>query len=260
MRSSRLSARESTRLRVGTAGWSIPRETAGLFPAVGPVLSRYAAILPGVEINTSFYRPHRRATYERWAKETPPGFAFAVKAPKSVTHEARLRDAKDLVRCFLDEIAGLGGKLGPVLIQTPPSLPFDDDALRFLELWRSYFDGETAWEPRHRTWFTSEADSALEGYMVARVAADPALGPEAARPGGWSGLAYLRLHGSPQVYASAYVEERITELTAPLRDHPNAWCIFDNTQFGAATRDALTLSDSLRRGIQVTETRGGGDN
>lgn len=165
--------------------------------------------------------------------------------PKAVTHEARLQDCEDAIERFIDEISGLGAKLGPVLIQTPPSLRFDGNLPQFLNLWRSRFMGETVWEPRHRTWFTPEAEAILSEYQVARAAADPALVPEAARPGGWRDLAYIRLHGSPQVYASAYGPERVAELAAPILSQANAWCIFDNTQFGAATRDALILHDQV---------------
>ena len=75
----------------------------------------------GVEINSSFYRPHRLSTYQRWADDVPDHFRFAVKMPKTITHEGRLRDVAEPLQRFLGEIAGLGDKLGPVLIQLPPA-------------------------------------------------------------------------------------------------------------------------------------------
>ena len=85
---------------VGTAGWSLPREAQPHFPAEGTHLTRYAARLPAAEINSSFYRPHRPATYAKWAASVPPGFRFAVKVPRVITHERRLADAGTLAAHF----------------------------------------------------------------------------------------------------------------------------------------------------------------
>ena len=234
-------------IRIGTAGWSLPRAVADRFPGEDALLMRYARVLPAVEINSSFYRPHRRETYVRWAASTPPGFVFAVKAPRSVTHEGRLKDLGPLDR-FLGEIAGLGDRLGPVLVQLPPSLAFDATAERFIDGWRGLYDGPTVLEPRHASWFTDAVGARLEAARIARVAADPALVPDAAKPGGWRGLTYLRLHGSPRMYASAYGPERLDAVARMLAARPpgtDGWCIFDNTMFGAALADALALTDRL---------------
>ncbi|MDB5457826.1 MAG: hypothetical protein JWP92_3411 [Caulobacter sp.] len=236
-------------IRIATAGWSVPRAVAEAFTAEGSVLRRYASGLNAVEINTAFYRPHRRATYERWAADTPADFAFAVKAPRTMTHERRLRDCAVPMAAFLDEIAGLGGKLGPVLLQLPPSLAFDaPTAEAFLDLWRGRFGGATVLELRHASWFTDPVDALLTRFEIARVAADPALSPRAARPGGWPGLVYYRLHGSPVMYDSPYPPADLDTLAATLaatgRDAP-AWCVFDNTRLGAAAADALALKARL---------------
>ncbi len=109
-------------VRVGTAGGSIPKSHAGAFKAQGKHLERYASRLNAVEINSSFYRPHRKATYERWAASVPDEFRLTVKVPRAITHERRLRDAGDLLERFLSEVSGLGDKLEPLLVQLPPSL------------------------------------------------------------------------------------------------------------------------------------------
>ena len=83
----------SARVRIGTAGWSIPKEHSAPFPVQGSHLERYGAVFNAVEINSPFYRPHRTATYERWAASVPEDFRFAVKIPKAITHECRLKDA-----------------------------------------------------------------------------------------------------------------------------------------------------------------------
>ena len=128
--------------RIGTAGWGIPRRHAHAFPGAGGHLERYARVLPAVEINSSFYRPHRPATYARWAASVPPGFRFAAKVPRAVTHERRLVDAAEPLARFLGEVAALGPALGPLLVQLPPSLRYDGAvAERFLGLLRGRFAG-----------------------------------------------------------------------------------------------------------------------
>jgi uncharacterized protein YecE (DUF72 family) len=106
----------------------------------------------------------------------------------------------------------------------------------------SRFQGLLACELQHRTWFTDEVDHLLLDFQVARVAADPAVVPRAAIPGGWQGLQYFRLHGSPRMYYSAYLPAYLEGLRDRLRtSHGEIWCIFDNTAEGAATHDALAV-------------------
>ncbi|ABM43978.1 protein of unknown function DUF72 [Acidovorax sp. JS42] len=112
-------------LHIGTAGWNVPQGSRHRFPAEGSHLERYAARLPAVEINSSFYRPHQRSTYERWAASTPPAFRFSVKLPRSITHTARLKGTDALLEAFLEQVQGLGERLGCLLVQLPPSLRLD---------------------------------------------------------------------------------------------------------------------------------------
>src|ERR1700710_2034231 len=107
-------------VRIGCAGWSLPRAEASHFAAAGSHLERYVARFEAVEINSSFHRPHRPATYARWAASVPPSFRFSVKVPKAITHDLRLRDAHGLLQTFLAEAAGLGDRLGCLLVQLPP--------------------------------------------------------------------------------------------------------------------------------------------
>ncbi|WP_046867071.1 DUF72 domain-containing protein [Microvirga massiliensis] len=231
-------------IRIGTAGWSIPKEHACFFPAEGSHLERYAGALNAVEINSSFYRPHRRTTYERWAASVPEDFRFAVKIPKAITHEGRLRDVADRLEQFLMEAGGLGPKLGPLLVQLPPSLRFETGvADSFLVELRDRFTGGIACEPRHDSWFVPAVEALLKDLRIARVAADPAPVPTAGDPGGWRGLSYYRLHGSPRIYYSPYDAGQRAEVAGKLaRDAVAgiaAWCIFDNTAAFAAAGDAI---------------------
>ena len=237
-------------LRTGTAGWSIPRAEAAAFPGEGSHLARYARAMNCAEINTSFYRHHRREVYERWAAQTPAAFRFAVKLPRTVTHDQRLRRAGPVLDRFIEEVNGLGDRLGVLLVQLPPSLPFEARvARRFFQLLAARTDRPVVCEPRHASWFEPAADRILVRLRVGRVAADPARHPAAAAPGGWLGpegdgagaVVYYRWHGSPRTYYSAYGEEWLEARAFELHCWPAAsscWCVFDNTAAGAALSDA----------------------
>ncbi|HYE47073.1 MAG TPA: DUF72 domain-containing protein [Caulobacter sp.] len=235
-------------IRIGTAGWAVPRAIADRFPADLKGLQRYAARFDCAEINTTFYRPHRADTYARWRDSVPPGFRFAVKLRRTITHEARLADCRGELDAFVAEVAGLGEALGPLLVQLPPKLVFDPEVVpAFLEDLRARWAGPVAWEPRHASWFAPEVDAVFADHRIARVAADPPRHPDDTKPGGWSGLAYWRLHGSPRVYFSPYGGGRLAALAVEIAASPaeERWCVFDNTASGAAAADALDLKGRL---------------
>ena len=227
---------------VGTAGWSIPANSAEAFPAEGTQLTRYASAMACAEINSSFYRPHRPQTYEKWAASTPPDFRFAVKLPKQISHECRLDGADAPLAKFVDEAGGLGSKWAVLLVQLPPSLQLDAPvARRFFRRVHAVFGGAVVCEPRHASWFTPEAEKLLIKSEIARAAVDPAKWPGASAPGGWPGLCYFRWHGSPRVYWSSYEQDWLQARTLELPSDAACWCIFDNTASGAALQNALEL-------------------
>jgi uncharacterized protein YecE (DUF72 family) len=231
-------------IHVGTAGWSIPATVKDRFPSVGTHLERYAQTFPVVEINTSFYRPHRRATYEKWAASVPPNFRFSVKLPKSITHECRLSNCSDLVKRFAEETGGLADKLGKVLVQLPPSLAFPGEMVeRFFEDLQAATGVGVVLEPRHASWFSTDVDGMLVRQRIARVAADPARHVSGGHPGGWTKLAYFRLHGSPKIYDSSYdqgsIEAHASVVASLAADGVEVWTIYDNTIHGAAAQNAL---------------------
>ena len=234
---------------VGSAGWSIPWQQAAAFPAEGTHLQRYAQVLPAVEINTSFYRFHKPETYARWAASTPEHFRFAVKMHRNITHYKRLRQPH-LLDDFLPGVMQLGEKLGVLLVQLPPGLTFDPQVVTpFFTYLRERFSGHIACEPRNATWFTPEADAVLRDFAVARAAVDPAPIEAGATPGGWQKLVYVRLHGSPEIYRSAYSPAFLEELAGNLlhwSQRATTWCIFNNTAAGAAIANALTLLEMLK--------------
>jgi len=236
-------------IHIGTAGWTIPRQHALHFPREGSGLQRYAARFNAAEINSSFYRSHKPQTYARWVDSVPEDFRFAVKMPKAVTHECRLVDVESLLDVFARETVALGPKLGPVLIQLPPSFAFDAEVARaFMRQLRKRIAGPIACEPRHATWFETDAAEVLTKYRIARVAADPARVPETAFPAGAGSLAYFRLHGSPRMYYSEYDAAFLERLAQTVLQSTaeKIWCIFDNTVSGAAAGNALTLKAAVR--------------
>jgi uncharacterized protein YecE (DUF72 family) len=215
-------------------------------------LERYAAGFGCAEINSSFHRSHRPLTYQRWAETVPADFRFSAKLAKTITHKQRLADAEALVESFIAELGGLGTKLAVILVQLPPSLVFDPAVTAaFFDNLASRTQVQLVCEPRHPSWFEAEADALLAERRIARVAADPAKVPAAAEPGGWRGLSYYRLHGSPVPYRSSYEPERLEayarSMAADLAEGRDVWCIFDNTASSAATGNALDLQALLRR-------------
>lgn len=233
----------------GTAGWTIPRENAAAFPDIGSSLQCYATRLSIVEINSSFHRPHRISTWERWRESVPDTFRFSVKIPKTITHQAKLRDCSALIDEFVGQADGLGDKLAVLLVQLPPKLQFDlHHATTFFSELAERSSAKLVCEPRNLSWFTADAERLLHEHKVARVAADPAICEAAAVPGGWSGLNYWRLHGSPVLYRSSYasrIPELATRIASFAEQARDAWVIFDNTASSAAMSDALAFATAI---------------
>lgn len=234
---------------VGCAGWSLSSRDSGSFAADGSHLERYARVFPCVEINSSFYRSHQAKTYARWAASVPASFRFSVKLPRTITHDSRLQQPEEALRAFLDEVAALEDKLGCILVQLPPSLALEaGQARRFFSLLREWTSVPAACEPRHSSWFTPQGAALLRDAGVACVRAHPS--PVAgAEPLGDSAMLYIRLHGAPDMYYSAYDEAFIAAVAVRMRealDESRAvWCIFDNTARAAAIPNALALMRSL---------------
>jgi uncharacterized protein YecE (DUF72 family) len=241
--------RSEPTVRIGTAGWSIPKQFTAELPYAGTHLERYSRAFNCAEVNSSFYRPHTISTWAKWAASTPEDFSFSVKAPKAITHEAGLACPAAQLKTFLEGVKTLAEKLGPILFQLPLKLAFNPTiAATFVTMLRDLHSGPTVFEPRHPTWFTAEADHLLQRFRIARVAADPARTPEASTPSGWSSLIYYRLHGSPRMYYSAYTEAFLQSLAATVahqQQTAEVWCLFDNTASGAALGDAAILKRLL---------------
>jgi uncharacterized protein YecE (DUF72 family) len=252
---------------VGTAGWAIPAQYKDALPGTLSHLERYSQRLRAVEINSSFHRHHQLQTYRRWSATVPANFRFSVKVPRTLTHSGELSLNAPVLDRFVDEIRGLGAKLGVILVQLPPKLAFDERTSHaFFEGLRQRTDVQVACEPRHPSWGSARVDRLLAKWRVSRVAADPAPWPGAGEPGGARRLAYFRLHGQPRKYYSDYDESGLASLhaqvSAALKRASEVWIIFDNTALGHALGNALAVTKAMRlnplrkpRGTAPTESQ-----
>jgi uncharacterized protein YecE (DUF72 family) len=238
------------KIRIGIAGWSVPATYRASEPVTSQ-LARYATYFDCVEINSSFHKPHRATTYARWADGVPPDFRFAVKLPRVITHERRLLSCADEVNRFCVAAAGLKEKLGALLVQLPPSLAFDEPAATatFRQL-KHALTATIVCEARHPSWFHPDVDRFFRELGITRVFADPPIDPSLQPVVAAESFSYLRLHGQPRRYYSAYSSAYLAGLAARLRPAATgagAWCIFDNTANGAAWPNALQLKEDLLR-------------
>ncbi len=163
-------------IRVGTSGYNYPEWKGSFYPATMPaakMLPYYAARFPTVEINYTFYREPTEAILQGWSRATPDSFVLTLKAPRRITHDARLRDCGDHIRRFFTTAATLGPKLGAALFQLPPFLRKD---VALLDACLEAFpEGAcAAFEFRHRSWFDAEVYARLRARNIALCVADSA--------------------------------------------------------------------------------------
>ena len=238
-----------TKYYTGTAGWTIPSKCAALFSSSGSHLERYGKVLNSVEINSSFYRDHSKDTYARWAASVPDDFRFAVKLSRKITHDSGLNVDLNTLNGIVSPILKLDTKLGVILIQLPPKFEFDAALTSaFFRNMRSLYRGAIAVEPRNRTWSGRHCIELFHSFRLARVIADPNPLPDLSLEtfAKLSNLTYFRLHGSPEIYKSNYAVTRLKHFRAMAEKSTGkandvVWYIFDNTTFGHATQNALTM-------------------
>ena len=245
----RARSNEAESIRIGLAGWSEAASRHGKLlpgtPEEGATgLQRYALAFDFVEINSSFYRQVRPATYDKWSAEVPDHFRFAVKMHRLITHYTRLKNT-DLLEDFFGSVAGLGGKLAAVLVQLPPTLSFDKEtATNFFRALRCLHRGDVVCEPRHPSWNDEEVRGLLAEFRIGPVFT--VIPPEEEYPLCREPVSvplYIRLHGAPRKYYSAYSSEDLGRLARVLRScrKRRRYVVFDNTAGPAGVRNALEL-------------------
>jgi len=236
-------------LHIGTSGWSY-KHWSGLFYPEGvkpaKYLEYYVTEFDCVELNASFYRIPNVKTVEGWARRTPVSFRFCVKMSQFITHRKKLVDVAEPLGRFLAVFDPLRDRLGPFLIQLPPSLRFDSSvAEAFLEMLASYRNtGEFALEARHDSWFTPGSLSLLRHYGIASVIADSG-GRFAEAEALTSPTVYLRFHGRDGLYSSPYSTDELTsiacKITVWLAEGRQVWAFFNNDIDGHAVHNAREL-------------------
>ncbi|MFH9573417.1 DUF72 domain-containing protein [Streptomyces sp. NPDC017454] len=246
-------------LFVGTSGWQYRDWRGVLYPPGLPVrlwLERYAAGFATVEINNAFYRLPTRETFEAWRDRVPADFVVAVKASRYLTHIKRLRDPEEPVDRLMTRAAGLGDRLGPVLLQLPPTLRGDAGLLDAC-LARFPPGTRVAVEPRHASWWTPEVRGVLESRGAALCWADVRARPVAPlwRTTDWG---YVRFHQGRAAPWPRYGRRSLTtwidRIGSTWPDDHDVFAYFNNDPDAAAVRDATTFA-GLARAARLTVTR-----
>ncbi|MGW5438526.1 DUF72 domain-containing protein [Nocardia asteroides] len=244
--------------RVGTSGWQYRDWRGVLYPDGVPMrrwLECYAEGFATVESNNAFYRLPSRETFAAWRDRTPADFLVAVKASRFLTHIKRLRDPAEPVQRLLDRAEGLGDRLGPILLQLPPTLRADAD---LLDDCLACFPAavRVAVEPRHDSWWTDDIRAVLESRGAALAWADRDSRPVTPlwRTTDW---AYLRLHAGRATPAPQYGRHALDSWVHRLLDtwsgEADLHVYFNNDPGGAAVRDAITFAHLAdRAGAPVT--------
>ncbi|MFF0492210.1 DUF72 domain-containing protein [Nocardia sp. NPDC004068] len=247
-------------LFVGTSGWQYRDWRDVLYPAGLPQrlwLEQYAAGFATVESNNAFYRLPSREVFAAWRERTPGDFVVAVKASRFLTHIKRLREPEEPVRRLLDHAAGLGDRLGPVLLQLPPTLQVDAGLLdECLACFPSAV--RVAVEPRHESWWTPAVREVLERRRATLCWADVRAKPVAPlwRTAEWG---YLRLHSGreqhPPRYRKQVLATWVERLAAEWDDRHDVFVYFNNDPGGAAVHDAVVFARlAAEAGATVTRT------
>jgi uncharacterized protein YecE (DUF72 family) len=253
-------------LRVGTSGWQYKDWRGPVYPAGVPQrawLSHYSGRFATVEVNNAFYRLPERSVFERWRAETPPRFVVAVKVSRYLTHIKRLRDPVEPVERLVGRAAGLGDRLGPYLLQLPPTLKAAPD---LLDACLSAFPGDArvAVEPRHETWWCDEVRAVLERRDAALCWADRLGRPITPlwRTAAWG---YLRLHEGTASPRPAYGRSALRtwldriDTAWPSAREDDVFVYFNNDPGAAAVRNARTfVRMATNRGFRVAAARPGG--
>jgi uncharacterized protein YecE (DUF72 family) len=234
-----------TGIHVGCSGW-VYKHWRGLFYPEGLAQKRwfehYSREFDTVEINASFYRLPLASTFESWRDKAPPGFRYAVKVNRFITHMKKLLDCEEELDRFIALARPLGETLGPLLYQLPPSLHKNLDRLEAF-IARLPSDLEHVVEFRHRSWYEADVLALLDRYGVGFVTHD-LRGLESPR---WASgrTAYVRFHGTAGKYHGRYSHEALIGWAEWCRDQVgqgrSAWCYFNNDIHGHAIDDARTL-------------------
>jgi uncharacterized protein YecE (DUF72 family) len=239
----------NTLVHIGTSGWHYKHWVGDFYPKRYPtdkMFSWYAREFHTVEINNSFYRLPEETTFQRWRELAPPGFIFAVKASRFITHIRRLKDAEDSVDLLFSRAKPLGPALGPVLFQLPPRWKVNVERLReFLRILPKRH--KFSLEFRDESWYTAQVYELLRRHNVALCIHDWREMP-------WSkeltaDFTYVRFHGSGSRYGGSYPDAHLREWADRIRNWQpllrEVFVYFNNDIGGHAIRNAHSLREML---------------
>jgi uncharacterized protein YecE (DUF72 family) len=241
---------ELNRFRIGCSGWQYKHWRGDFYPAelrVHAWFRHYSSVFDTVEINNSFYRWPDASTFAKWREQAPPGFLYAVKASRFLTHMKKLKDPDEPVQRTFENVRPLGSRLGPVLYQLPPRFPVN---LERLETFLRTLPRRTLQtiEFRDPSWYIEDVFALLRKYKVALCLHDMqgsatdrmVVGP----------FIYVRFHFGTQKYGGRYEDRRLEEwaswLTGQTRDL-RVFAYFNNDTGGHAPRDAVRLRSMISR-------------
>ncbi len=242
------------KLYIGTSGWSYSNWKPAFYPPElksADFLSFYAKQFQTTELNSSFYNFPLAKSIDKWLHTTPDNFRFCAKLHRSITHYKKLVDVKEELLKFAGRFEGLKPKLGQILIQLPPSLTFNrETVLVFYDLLMETMPGFSfSLEARNTSWYDEESLELMSDYNIANVIADagkrfPLSNAVTAND------VYIRFHGREKLYASEYDTEALEEYAEAIKiyleDGLRVWVFFNNTMYGHALNNAITLKELVK--------------
>jgi uncharacterized protein YecE (DUF72 family) len=238
-------------VRIGCSGWNYAHWRERVYPRGVPQrrwLEHYATLFDAVEVNATFYRLPTQSAVRGWVEQTPPGFLFAVKASRYLTHIRRLRDLEDGIRRFYERIEPLVGspKLGPMLWQLPPTFKRDDE--RLAAALEALPAGRHAFELREPSWYVEDVYMLLREQGVALVIPDSPRYPfrKLELTADWT---FVRLHhgsrGRRGNYSPRELEEWASRIAGWRDGGADVYVYFNNDWEGFAVRNVLKLKELL---------------
>jgi len=233
-------------IRVGTSGFDYKDWRGPFYPRFikgGDRLAFYAEHFDTVELNVTFYRMPAASAFRGWRDAVPDGFVFAVKASRYLTHIKRLIDPKDSVDFLMERAGELGDRLGPILLQLPPTMEIELDRLeRTLEAFGPKV--RVAVEPRHKTWFVPELCDVLRRHDAAFVLADRRSRPITPIwfPVDWT---YLRMHQGTSAPRPCYGETSLRSWVDRLEGAHDGFVYFNNDHRACAPKNAVEFEELL---------------
>lgn len=241
-------------IHIGTSGWSYKHWKEIFYPEnlkTTDWLVYYTQTFAITEINASFYHLPKKTTVEKWVQNVPEDFKFCPKLSRYITHMKRLHDCEEPLKVFFDAFEPMKKKMGPVLVQLPPTLKFDHDtAEQFFSLLKENFaDYRFAIEVRHNTWMNDEAFKLLSDYSISFVISQSGKGFPYAEKITAEDI-YVRFHGPDKLYASRYDDEALTDFaglfTSWKKEGHDIWAFFNNDVYGYAIENAKRLEEMVK--------------